>query len=196
MQLLARQYHAALRLAASGVGAAAHPEGGSPPEISLPAAQRRAAAAAARQETLRETRWSATSVCASPRPVRGVARRLHSVGGADRARLESVRDPPDGFSLLSRGRATPGAAGFQNCSEARMLWIEWWSPTVGTKTLEAYIQIRTSSTRRPFSTFCGRAGLPRSREPMGSTTRVVAPRNSRARGPAVLHAELLEELEW
>ena len=54
------------------------------------------------EETLRETRWSATSVLRFSRSpfAAWLDAALTTASGADRERLEARRDPPDGFSLL------------------------------------------------------------------------------------------------
>ena len=54
------------------------------------------------EETLRETRWSATSVLRFSRSpfAAWLDAALTTASGTDRQQLEARRDPPDGFSLL------------------------------------------------------------------------------------------------
>ena len=54
------------------------------------------------EETLRETRWSATSVLRFSRSpfAAWLDAALTASSGTDRQQLEARRDPPDGFSLL------------------------------------------------------------------------------------------------
>ena len=68
----------------------------------LPAAQEALRETPAEQEALRETRWSATSVLRFSRSpfAAWLDAALTTASGTDLERLDSLRDPPDGFSLL------------------------------------------------------------------------------------------------